>query len=341
MPISDSRMTLEARHTYMLTNANVKKKSKEFLENAIKSETDWKRKNELECELLDLNDDKTDDTNIDYLLNVMPILKEYTENRVEENNSHELNGFVNVTGNQNRGKLYDKYLGIIENKSILPDSKCIYTCNACKQSRIMIESTMICPTCGDSEISFDMGSQNMSYDQEINSEINISFAYKRINHFNEWIAQFQAKESTEIHQSIIDDIRNEFKKARIINTKDITQKRVKDVLKKLQLNKYYEHVAHITNVLNGIKPISMSSIMEEELRSMFRDIQEPFEKHKPKNRSNFLSYGYCLYKFCQLLEYDEYLDCFPLLKSREKLYQQDCIFKKICNELNWEFIPTV
>jgi len=37
---------------------------------------------------------------------------------------------------------------------------------------------------------------------------------------------------------------------------------------------------------------------------------------------------------------DEYLECFPLLKSREKLQQQDNIWEKICWDLQWEYIPS-
>ena len=59
------------------------------------------------------------------------------------------------------------------------------------------------------------------------------------------------------------------------------------------------------------------------------------------NRKNFLSYSYVLYKFCELLGEDEYLQYFPLLKSKEKLYQQDVIWKKICSDLQWEYIPTI
>ena len=51
-------------------------------------------------------------------------------------------------------------------------------------------------------------------------------------------------------------------------------------------------------------------------------------KHCPDNRKNFLSYAYVLHKFCQLLELDDLLPYFPLLKSREKLQQQDQIWEK-------------
>ena len=80
---------------------------------------------------------------------------------------------------------------------------------------------------------------------------------------------------------------------------------------------------------------------EEELRRMFKEIQVPFHKFCPKNRKNFLSYSYVLHKFVQLLELDQFLDCFILLKSREKLHQQDLIWKQICDYLKWEFIASV
>ena len=74
---------------------------------------------------------------------------------------------------------------------------------------------------------------------------------------------------------------------------------------------------------------------------MFKDIQNPFMKHCPVYRKNFLSYSYVLHKFCQLLELDDFLKYFPLLKSREKLQQQDKIWKNICLELDWQYIPSI
>ena len=162
-----------------------------------------------------------------------------------------------------------------------------------------------------------------------------------MNHFNEWLAQFQAKEATDIPEEIINNLRNEFHKHKIKNATDIKKTKVKQFLKELKYNKYYEHLTHITNILSGQKPPSMSIEVEEKMRNMFRCIQEPFEKHKPEKRLNFLSYSYCLYKFCELLNLDDLLCNFPLLKSREKLHQQDVIWKKICNDLDWQFIKTV
>jgi len=85
----------------------------------------------------------------------------------------------------------------------------------------------------------------------------------------------------------------------------------------------------------------MSPELEERLRHMFCQIQVPFLRHAPQERKNFLSYSYVLHKFMQLLEKDQYLESFPLLKSREKLHQQDVIWQKICEDLWWAFYKSI
>ena len=167
------------------------------------------------------------------------------------------------------------------------------------------------------------------------------YAYKRINHFNEWLAQFQAKESTEIPTEVYDAICAELKKERILDYRTLARQKVREILKKLKYNKYYEHVPHIINRLNGQHAPVMSREVEEKLRYMFKEIQPSFQKNCPKDRSNFLSYSYVLYKFCELLDLDEYLSSFPLLKNRDKLYVQDKIWELICRDLAWQFIRSV
>lgn len=116
---------------------------------------------------------------------------------------------------------------------------------------------------------------------------------------------------------------------------------MRDILKKLRLYKYYEHIPFITYKITGILPPIMSRKTEIKIRNMFKEIQEPFAKYCPKNRKNFLNYNYVLYKFCELLELDEFKKCFPLLKSREKLIEQDKIWENICKELDWQYIESI
>jgi predicted nucleic acid-binding Zn-ribbon protein len=200
------------------------------------------------------------------------------------------------------------------------------------------EALFTCTNCGAQEFVL-IDSDKPSY-KDPPREVSY-YAYKRINHFNEWLAQFQAKESTEIPAEVYDAIVAELKKERIMDYRTLKQSKVREILKKLKYNKYYEHVPHIMNRLNGQTAPVMSREIEEKLRYMFKEIQPSFQKNCPKERSNFLSYSYVLYKFCELLELDEYLSSFPLLKNRDKLYVQDKIWKLICQDLSWEFIRSI
>ncbi len=115
---------------------------------------------------------------------------------------------------------------------------------------------------------------------------------------------------------------------------------MKQLLKKLRLQEQYEHIPHIISKITGKQPPTINRETEEKLKNMFREIQAPFAKYCPSDRTNFLSYSYCLHKMCQLLELDEFISCFPLLKSREKLRAQDQIWRPICEDLGWQFIPS-
>jgi hypothetical protein len=122
---------------------------------------------------------------------------------------------------------------------------------------------------------------------------------------------------------------------------DLTPKKLKSILKKLKLNRYYEHLIHLLNKLTGLDVPHLDPQVEDQIRVMFKLVQPVFMKHAPKMRKNFLSYNYLLRKCVQLLERDEYIELFPTLKARDKVWAQDKIWKSICEELNWEFIPSI
>lgn len=132
-------------------------------------------------------------------------------------------------------------------------------------------------------------------------------------------------------------IRAELKKAKISKINEITIQRVKNILKKLKYSEYYEHTVYIVSRLTGRAPPSLSRETEEKIKYMFKQIQEPFIRHCPTSRINFLSYSYVLHKIFMILKLKEYSHYFELLKSREKLRTQEAIWEKICNDLNWPF----
>jgi len=213
-------------------------------------------------------------------------------------------------------------------------------CSACNIAReeITSEGILVCPHCGSEEYALVVSDFPSFRDPP--KERN-NYAYKKINHLNEILNQFQAKESTIIPEDVMNEVILEIRKRRISNIADLTEEDIRQVLKKLNRSKYYEHRAHILSRLNGNPPPTITPEIEEKIRAMFQEIQAPFLLYCPNDRTNFLSYSYILYKFFELLELDEYKVFFPLLKSRDRLIAHDQIWKKICEYLNWEFISSV
>ena len=138
---------------------------------------------------------------------------------------------------------------------------------------------------------------------------------------------------------VIENLKQQIKKERIDIGK-LTYYETKGLLKKLGYNKYYEHINFIKNKL-GLKPPIIAQDLEETLCNFFMEIQYPYAKHCPDYRVNFLHYYYVLYKLFELLGEAGYLLEIPMLKDREKRVEQDQIWKKICEELDWEFLSTI
>ena len=280
----------------------------------------------------------------DYMAACIPYIEKFASENMDKHTIDTIFSTATKKGIQRKEIFHEylrnveKYTGIIENEAV-EKPKTFYTCTHCKTSNIFVSTaTNVCGTCG---FMTDLLGEELSYKDEQDIEKVVNYSYKRDNHFNEWLLQFQAQETTSIPGEVIEQLRSEFKKQKIKNISDITHAKVRTLLKKLRLNKYYEHVPYISNILNGMQPPKMTQALEDKLRMMFRDIQEPFNNNCPESRKNFLSYSYVLYKFCELLGEDDYLPCFPLLKSKEKLYQQDVIWKQICSDLHWEYISTI
>jgi uncharacterized Zn finger protein (UPF0148 family) len=266
--------------------------------------------------------------------------------QLENNKNKKYNKYKEKDDNiiiQNKDTIYENYMKVIDKNyiNINNDNVDIFdSCPKCSIEMLLNNNTgqLICPICGIME-NIIVDSDKPSF-KEPPKEMT-SFCYKRINHLNEFLAQFQAKETTDIPEDVYNEILMEIKKERITNMVKITPDKMRILLKKIKKNDYYEHIPYIINQLNGLPAPVIAPEIEEIIRGMFKAIQIPFEKYCPFKRKNFLSYNYVMYKFFELLELDEYLNCFQLLKSRTKLHQQDEIWKNICKDLNWEFIKSL
>jgi len=215
-------------------------------------------------------------------------------------------------------------------------------CEFCKQGEMIPqdeEGILICnnQSCG-KFISYIVDNSKPS-NKEPPNEVSYT-AYIRLNHFKEILSQFQAKETTQIPASVIDAVRSRIKKERIKDYKEINYDKMREILRKLGLNKYFEHIQYINSIF-GIKPPIMNEELHETLCVLFIEIQKPWAVHCPPNRTNFFNYTYTLYQLCVLLDQTQYLPYIPMMKDREKQLEQDMIWKMVCKDLDWVFFPTV
>jgi hypothetical protein len=280
-------------------------------------------------------------------------------NRPENNqkNVNILNSFFKIkavdeeTANVNSYKynsskmLYQNYWKNVNNEilNIQDFSFPMDICQICKRGELIPQDEdgiLICNnnSCG-SFVTY-IADNSKPTNKEPPNEVSYT-AYIRLNHFKEILSQFQAKETTQIPEAVIDAIRNRIKKERITDiAKEINYNKMRDILRKLNLNKYFEHIQYI-NSLFGIKPPIMNEELHETLCVLFIEIQKPWAIHCPPNRTNFFNYTYTLYQLCVLLDQTQYLPYIPLLKDRQKQLEQDMIWKKVCNDLLWLYIPTI
>jgi hypothetical protein len=294
----------------------------------------------------------------EYFLDNSKYIFEYFENKkniseggsqVATNKTKMVNSFFKIkeiteedsSAKRENNNIVQKYLSNIDD-GFLDVNAFVYQtdiCQICYKGELIPledEGIMLCNSCSRS-IPYLIENEKPSY-KEPPKEV-CFYAYKRINHFKEILAQFQGKETTQIPLDVIENIKLQIKKQRI-ELDQITNIKTKEILKNLGYNKYYEHIPFIKDKL-GIKPPIMSPELEETLCNLFVELQAPYSKYCPDDRVNFLNYYYTAYKLCELLGEVGYLEHFPMLKDPEKRMEQDEIWKKICLDLDWEYIPTI
>lgn len=163
------------------------------------------------------------------------------------------------------------------------------------------------------------------------------FNYKRISYFKDKLSKLQAQETKRINKDVLVKIDNELKK-RGETFEDLNSVKLRQILKKIQEPSYYVHIPRILFITQN-EYVNIPDSIQEELSVMFMKIQEPFERYRGQSRTNFLNYKYIFYKFFELLDYTDYLEMFPLIQP-QNLKKNDSIWKKICEEVGFEFIPT-
>lgn len=290
----------------------------------------------------------------DYILQTCYLINKYIELEEEEKDIINKNDIDNIDEklheiNYLKNNITDDYMKIIDPnytslRNLNNNSESL--CDECKIVLDISEGFASCSNCGLSKQVLQQATE-LSYKEQQEMDYRPQFTYQKETHLDDWLRRFQAKEHKEIPKEVLDKVILEADKERIKNLKNLTEEKVKKYLKKLELNDYYDNVIAIINRINNRPPFILTQEIETKIKVMFQQIQTPFEKYKTNKRKNMLSYSYILHKFFQILDLPEFSKYFFLLKSPDKLRQQDEIFKKIVDEMaktdpktNWRFYPS-
>lgn len=174
-----------------------------------------------------------------------------------------------------------------------------------------------------------------------NNRINVAqrYVYDKRAHFGDSIKKFQAKQNTTINPQVYEDLWDKLTK-HCIPIENFTKDHLFEFLKLTGHSGHYEDITLIYCEMTG-KPAPNINHLEHKLFTLFDEVDPVYERVKPVGRVNFLNGQFVLFKLLQKLKYPCKEEDFYILKTRDKMLEHDQIWKKICIELSWTFIPTV
>lgn len=159
--------------------------------------------------------------------------------------------------------------------------------------------------------------------------------YKREDHFKEVLAQFQGNEGKVLPPELLNQIRDEIK------DREITLSEIRRVLRKLRLTNYVENLFSINFALTGQQPPYIKREIQDKIVKMFKQIARAYDDVAKYDRRSFLNYYFIIFKLLELMGQVDLLPQVPMLKTKMRIKEHDAIWRKICEELDWSFHPTI
>jgi hypothetical protein len=105
----------------------------------------------------------------------------------------------------------------------------------------------------------------------------------------------------------------------------------------------YKRQGHLKKQLQKILPRTVAGKeLQECIDPLFKQLEESFDvvvARPGETRHNFLSYHYVIFKILELLGHDGLLTKCKLLKSKVRLKELERLWKEICADAHWQYIP--
>lgn len=302
----------------------------------------------------------------DYLSNVQHVIYKIHEETTNDNCSDDstmtptlkdkinegIKKYIKITQSINRETLLEEYIsamnGVTDMFSNKKPSQDFFNCSNCKEPMEShpAKSLLVCCSCG---LTKDWQDPDMpQWSDEV--DFSKTYRYKKLGYFIEHLYRMEARECTTIPETVINNVLMKLREKRIKSNENIEKKVIKGILKELDMTNYYDNINSILRTISGKEAPKFPEDLEDKLICMFMRTLEPFEKYKSiiPSRNNYLSYPYAIRKLLEIISREEndpsilkFKEYFGLLKSRDKTWEHERVWKNICRDNNWPFIPSI
>ena len=213
-------------------------------------------------------------------------------------------------------------------------------CDKCKMPYSIEEKTAeyVCKNCGKLEkMAGVVFEDDQFYYQE--GKRTKHGKYDPIKHAKFWLDRIQAKESTNIPDTVINAI-----KRRILRDKqwvdNISCETIRSYLKQLKLTTYNNHTALILKIITGIEPEQLTEIEVRLVYMHFGTVIQIFNKIKKPTKYNCPYHPYFIYKILEQvikaphdrIRREKILSCIHL-QARDTLIDNDITWFEICDHI--------
>ena len=172
--------------------------------------------------------------------------------------------------------------------------------------------------------------------------------YDPSKHCRFWVERIQARETTEINETVLQNIKKCIIRDKIKNKSQVTCNQIRKYLRQTHSSKYNEHVPLIRKLITGIIPPQLTDYEMQLIHIYFDKVIHIFDEIKPPQKTNCPYHPYFIYKIIeQIINKDsdtirkaQILSCIHL-QSRETLIQNDLIWCPICSRIpEFKYYPT-
>jgi hypothetical protein len=268
----------------------------------------------------------------DFIMKTSFIIKDFIE--IENKND--------IESINEKQRLKKKYLEILNIKNIKDPDEILDKCKTCKNSRIIVTgANLCCDTCGLVVVTNFDCDKNVTYDQLSQYSFSKKQIYKKKNHFMEIWLQKQGLQKTTVPPDVISAIKEQLRRRKRQDYNNLNPYDIENYLKKTGFTQYKDRIYTILEMLKeGSQNLTIETSITKEVELMFDKYESTFDKVKGNGRKSSISYNYVIRKILEILGYQQYKIRFDLPKDGNRVLEYDEIWKKICKNNQWKFIPS-